>query len=267
MELSIEHVSPAIARRWLELNECNRRLREHTAAQYARDMAAGNWQLKPVAICFDSRGKLGNGQHTLTAIIQSNTTQTIMIARDCTKEQIASMDLGLRRSLTDIAHFVGGDISSRQAAIAKIIVYGIGSMGSHAYSFSETYEAYMAHKTVIDMVCENAPRQSGFSAPVLAVCARAAYSHDHEKVIRFIAVLNTGEIASPNETGAVRLRDFCRSIRSASGSRVLRTEIYNKAKAALDAFLHNRPMQKVYGLSAECFPIPDRVNEHPEEAA
>lgn len=47
MTLTAEMVTPAIAKKWLEQNAGNRRLREPTVEQYARDMMADNWERKP----------------------------------------------------------------------------------------------------------------------------------------------------------------------------------------------------------------------------
>lgn len=46
MTLSVEVVTPAVARRWLDSNTNNRRLRKTVVEQYAADMTSGAWERK-----------------------------------------------------------------------------------------------------------------------------------------------------------------------------------------------------------------------------
>jgi len=260
--LSVEEVTPAVAKRWLGQNDVNRRLRHLKAAEYARDMLSGAWHIKPVAICFDQQGKLGNGQHTLTAIVDSGTTQTLLIARNCTRDQIAVMDLGLKRTISDISLFVGREVTSRQAAIAKVLVWGPGQIPSK--SFAEIWDAYSQHKDVIDTALKGAPKRAGFSAPVLAACARALYTQDHQRIMRFLEIIDTGMVEGPHESAAIRLRDYCMSMRS-TASADARVQTFEKANAALENFLRGQPMSKLYGTSKCPFEIPHTARA--EEAA
>lgn len=253
MDLSVESVTPAVAKRWLSQNDVNRRLRHLKAAEYARDMTANAWHLKPVAICFDQQNKLGNGQHTLTAICDSGKTQTLLIARNCTRDQIAAMDVGLRRTISDISHFVGKEITTRHAAVAKIMVWGPGNIPSK--SFAEVWDAYSDHRHVIDKVLNVAPKRSGFSAPVLAVCATAMYTNEESKIMRFLEIIETGMVDGVHESAAIRLRDYCMSMRSSFGVEQ-RISTFEKAASALDHFLRGEPMTKLYGYTKSPFMVP-----------
>src|SRR5437867_9143900 len=68
MHTVIEQIGPDKAREYLERNNCNRPYKIRTAEQYARDMIAGKWRLKPIPLCFDENGDLINGQHTFHAM-------------------------------------------------------------------------------------------------------------------------------------------------------------------------------------------------------
>lgn len=252
MTLTVEMVSPATAKKWLEQNRGNRRLRQAAVAQYARDMADDNWERKPVAVCFDDTGKLGNGQHTLSAIVSSGLAQELLVARNVPRKAIAMMDRGLTRTLNDVAKFLGEEIDGRRASVARVMVWG--PKVTTGQSFSALLEAYQEHADVIDFVCGIAPRSAGLNASVLAVCAKAAYTHDKEKISRFVHILRTGMAAGDYESAAIRLRDFARSQRAA-GSSAVREELYNKAMSALSHFLEGKPMSKLYGISVDLFPL------------
>lgn len=255
MTLTVELVTPAIAKKWLEQNTGNRRMRQTTLEQYARDMTDGNWERKPVAVCFDDTGLLGNGQHTLSAIAFSGKAQELLVARNVPRKAIAIMDRGLVRTLNDVARFVGADIESRRAGIARILKWGPRDQGGK--SFDELLEAYRDHADVIDMVCNAAPRVAGMNSSMLAVCAKAAYTSDHAKIRRFLEVLRTGMVDGEHESAAIRLRDFGRSLRGAN-SQSLREETYNKTMSALTNFLNGKSMTKLYGTPTDLFPIEAR---------
>lgn len=252
MIMAVETVTPSIARRWLTNNNRNRRMRPHVADQYARDMLAGNWHRKPVAICFDEDGMLGNGQHTLTGIMQSNTAQELLIARNVPRKAIAFMDMGLKRTMADIANFVGEQLENRKASIARVIRWG--PRDTSPKTFDELLDAYRAHDKVIDWVVDHAPAH-GASGSMLAVCAKAAYTCDRMKIQRFLDIIKTGIVDGDHESAAVRLRDFTRSLRGAY-SQAVREEVYNKTMNALSTFLDGRPVSRIYGTATDLFPIP-----------
>jgi hypothetical protein len=251
MTLTVEIVTPALAKKWLEQNTGNRRLREPTVAQYARDMETLHWERKPVAICFLETGALGNGQHTLNAIVRSGRQQELLVARNVPRETIAAMDRGLTRTINDVANFLGAELESRKAGVARLIRYGPRDQGSK--SFNELLDAYQDHADVVDFVCSGTRKTAGMSSAVLAVCAKAAYSQDRDKIQRFMEVLRTGIVRGEHESAAIRLRDFTRSLRGASSPSV-REETYNKTMSALSNFLQGNPMSKLYGTHLDLFP-------------
>lgn len=256
MTLSVVSVTPATATRWLELNSANRRLRPRAVEQYARDMASGKWEPKPSAICFDETNRLRNGQHTLSAIVKSGTTQSLLVARGVPIKSIAVMDIGIHRTLNDIGAMLGFDLySHRSVSVVRVMVFGPADGAQR--SFGELFEAYEFHREAVDFACE-APRLPGLSAAVLAVIARAFYSEDHARLKRFVDVLATG-ISEAHETAAIRLRDFLRGPAYRGASRTIKVEIYNKTQSALRAFLDGRPYTKLYGTAQELFPISDEA--------
>jgi len=255
MTITIELVTPEIAATWLAKNKANRRLRNNAVSAYARAMTNGDWQPKPMAICFTADGYLGNGQHTLSAIIESGASQVFMIARDVPIESIAAMDAGIRRTYNDIAHFVGAKFTSRLGAIAKVIV--LGPQSNEVLLFDEVFSMYQSHKDVIDWVCSlphSGEHRIGNSAAVTGVMARAAHTQDRDRIAEFYAVLKTGIGDGARDSAATRLRDFLRTHTSSSGAG--RVEHYQRTEYALDLFLRYQPMSKLYGTDKELFPIP-----------
>jgi hypothetical protein len=256
MRISVEDVTPAQAAAWLERNVCNRRLRPGVVAQYSRDMLRVVWFYKPTAICFDEDGNLGNGQHTLGAIVQSGTTQRLLIARNVPKDSIAAMDRGVARSIADIAHFLGLDTNRREIAIARIVQFGEAAGSSVAKrSFDELFDAFMSHETPIRWVVSLAPRVKFMAAPMLAVIVRAWYTQDRDRLAEFINVMSTGISNGPEDGAAIRLREVIRSARSFSTNSG-KAELYRKTQTALERFLARADASKLYGTEKELFPVP-----------
>lgn len=253
MTITVEFVSPAIAEKWLGLNTVNRRVRRAYVSMYARMMQQGRWYPKPLAICFDEKGKLGNGQHTLMAIVESGQGQELLIARDVPTTSIAAMDTGLRRSVNDIAHFIGNEMRSKPAAVSRALAFGIGD--TEARSFEELFDTYTEYQDKIDFVCGLCPRQAGFGTAVMTVLVRALFHAPPERIERIIEILKTGLTDGPHEQAAVRLRDHARSHGKAGGNQA-RTDLYRRAEAAVSAFLKGQPITKLYGTEKEVFPLP-----------
>jgi hypothetical protein len=102
--VKIETVTPAMARRWLEGNVDNRRLRETRVVYYARMLTDDEWSLSPDAIAFDDQGVLINGQHRLSAVVVADAPARFIILRGVPAATQEIMDQNLSRSLADQLH-------------------------------------------------------------------------------------------------------------------------------------------------------------------
>lgn len=251
MILTVELVTPEMAADWLLRNVSNRSTRSRVIKLYERAQRSGAWYPKPVAVCFLADGTLGNGQHTLSAIVASGIPQKLLICRNTPPESIAVMDVGLRRTINDVAHFLGSDMSGRKAAIVRILEWG--PRDKEQRSFDELWEAYIRHSEVLDWLESlSVPKVAGLSAIVLAVCARAAYTEDRERIARFIEVLKTGVAEGAAEASAIKVRDLARKVPVGPEGRM---EFYAKAQSGLKMFLDGVSATKIYGFTKEIFPI------------
>jgi hypothetical protein len=247
-------VTPAIAEEFLQKNIVNRPMRLRFVRQYAGDMTNDRWEFKPVAICFDKDGNLGNGQHTLNAIIMADKPQMMLVATHCTKEQIAAMDVGIKRTMTDLSNFLGTDMRRKESAIAKILAFGVEDSQPHSYL--ELYEAYITHEEAIDFACENGKGNiTGLNSSVLAVIAAAWYTENREDLTTFCKIMESGLATESRDATVIRFRDFCRS-NNYGGGKVSRVIAWQKAQAALTAYLQGRSYSKLYGIAKPVFKLP-----------
>ncbi len=63
-------VTPEMAARWLADNPHNRQIRKKRVDELCEKIRSGKWKLSPPIEVFDT-GRLWNGQHRLTAIVQT----------------------------------------------------------------------------------------------------------------------------------------------------------------------------------------------------
>lgn len=64
-------VSPEQAQQWLDGMPSQRRLRKAKVEQLRRQIVDGRWKVLPHGIVFDTEGKLIDGQHRMTALVQA----------------------------------------------------------------------------------------------------------------------------------------------------------------------------------------------------
>lgn len=101
MKVKVTKVTPEIAEQWLRNNKVNRKLRKSRVNAYARDMSSGSWRDAESMIMLDGNGQLLNGQHRLSAIIQSGATVEFVVAEGASSESMEVMDSGAARTTRD----------------------------------------------------------------------------------------------------------------------------------------------------------------------
>jgi hypothetical protein len=127
-------VTPEIAKLWLlEANPYNRKLANATIHKYAAEMSSGNFRYNPSdAICFDRDGRLLNGQHRLTACVESGVSFEAHIVRNCDPASFVVMDSGRGRTAADDAYIAGIPRPRETASVARYLL-------SEKWSFKPSY--------------------------------------------------------------------------------------------------------------------------------
>lgn len=82
LDITLENITGADARAYLELNSQNRKPRKSQLALLKRDLMSGNWRLTHQGIAFGTSGRLLDGQHRLLAIAETNITAPILVFRN-----------------------------------------------------------------------------------------------------------------------------------------------------------------------------------------
>lgn len=119
LDINIEKVTPQRAAELLRGNTINRSLRPKTVKRYARDMTDGHWQESGDPIRLDRKGTLLDGQHRLSAIIESGISQKMVVVNNVDTRSILTMDTGNKRTFSDVLKIQGHTNVMNLAALAR----------------------------------------------------------------------------------------------------------------------------------------------------
>lgn len=135
LELSIEEVTPDIAKEWLEGNTFNRRRSDRLVDFYAEAMLAEEWRLNGEPIIFDGKGRLQNGQHRLWACIEADKSFWTVVVRNAEWDAIYTIDTGRKRSMGDALTLKGEkDVANLAAMLVWVWRFenGVMDMGGRS---------------------------------------------------------------------------------------------------------------------------------------
>lgn len=104
MKTAMQLVTPAMARKWLDSNTDNRRLRPHVVEALRMAWERGEWKATHQGIAFAKNGTLLDGQHRLMFISQlpEESLVPINVTTGCEDDLFGVIDQGTRRTLSDI---------------------------------------------------------------------------------------------------------------------------------------------------------------------
>jgi hypothetical protein len=114
-------ISPEAAGEILEKNPRNRSLRPDYVRQLAGAMRRGEWVVngEPIQIATDST--LLNGQHRLSAVVESGATVSMLVVRGLPANAQKTMDVGTRRTLSDVLALHGERDTTNLAAVLGLL--------------------------------------------------------------------------------------------------------------------------------------------------
>jgi hypothetical protein len=122
IETRVVEYSPEMAERILkERNTTNRKVNKISVNLLSKEMEKGKWVFNGDSIRFNEKGVLIDGQHRLLSIIKSNKSQTIMTITGLDVDTFETIDVGMKRSSSDIMSIYGIEDPTLTASIVKFI--------------------------------------------------------------------------------------------------------------------------------------------------
>lgn len=135
--VSIERITPSIARSMLERNVRNRDLMRFELVSKA--LTSGEWALNGATIVFSDEGVLLDGQHRLTACVKTGVPFDTVVVRGVKGRQQMTMDVGAKRKVADFLKMDGYKDASAVASIGNAIYRAdvLGLESSFTLAFGE----------------------------------------------------------------------------------------------------------------------------------
>jgi hypothetical protein len=100
-------ITPTIAKLMLRRNPDNRNIRAGKLAGYKADLESGRWTLNGEPIVISKGGLLNDGQHRLTAVVETGVPMKALIVFGVSRSSRLTLDQGIDRKLVDILHMGG----------------------------------------------------------------------------------------------------------------------------------------------------------------
>lgn len=107
----------------LESNTHNRALNSRRVDGFAGAMARGEWEFNGDAVRISESGVLQDGQHRLAAVVQSGIARTFVVVSGLPDSAQETMDLGSKRSVSDVLKLRGEQNCPALAAGLRLLYW------------------------------------------------------------------------------------------------------------------------------------------------
>lgn len=163
------HVTPELAREWLQKNTRNRPLSKPYVRELKEDLLTGRWKETHQGVGFDTNGALVDGQHRLHAIAESGVPAWLPVTRGLDPSVFEVIDQVRKRTAAQILTMEGvSKDAPRYAAMARSIL--TITRKAPRVSNTEAVQYAVEHQATLSKYLGVARK---FSAPVGAAFAWA----------------------------------------------------------------------------------------------
>lgn len=135
MQTTLETITPEKATAWLKLNTANRPINRKHVKNLAAAIRKGQWMVNGETIKFSTYGKLIDGQHRLSACVQSASPFDSLVARQVDPSAISTVDCGKARQASHHLAMIGVPNATKIAAALKLVAgYERGSINYQGHT-------------------------------------------------------------------------------------------------------------------------------------
>lgn len=121
IESKITTITPQDAEKILSMNPENRRISGSSVNALVRDMKAGRFLFNGDSIRIREDGVLADGQHRLTACVQSGIPFETILITGLPKDTVTTIDTGRKRTIGDILTITGSGHGNHLAATVRTL--------------------------------------------------------------------------------------------------------------------------------------------------
>lgn len=256
-------IGPELAEQWLGKNSRNRPLKRDKIEMYARDIAAGRWQVTGESIKFGIDGRLLDGQNRLHAVIRAGKPITSLVVWGVCPDAQDVMDSGVPRSASDALSMSGVTNAKRVAAAARLAMAQEAGLTYKSVKFTNTeIQTWIMENldiTEAHLVFGKDMNLIPLLPAVKIYCAWRFVRLDADAATEFFTQLATGVgITESSPILALRRRLMGDYGRLRAGN-VAAEEAVNAVFRTWNAWRQGRPMERIIGVSRAGVQIPDLV--------
>ncbi len=204
-------VTPELAQAWLTKRApFQRSISQSTVAKYAAEMRKGAWQFVPnLVISLTPDGFILDGQHRLSAVVQSGIAQRFMVHFDGDQSHFSVIDRGRLRSpiqlaaMADCEFNLGHHVSAVNALLWNPAVVTSFKDSSWQTEIGDVLHYFAPELTVVfppGMPGGSYFRHGALRGALLRMAL--AYPNDHQKIQDFLGIL-TSNNSNPDYSHAV----------------------------------------------------------------
>jgi hypothetical protein len=245
-------VTPDLAFEWLTKNcSINRRLRPTHVSYLASEMTQKRWRPDhPDAILFDKDGELTQGQHRMSAVVESGEEVWMRVETGTEPSLYQYLDSGLIRTLDDRVKLMGNAAENR---IVVSLVNFFRKKHSptrskiNKTSPEEAHDIYEQHKKAMDYIASSYRPIRGISKVQVMAAAVEYFEIDAAKCREFMDTLFS--VTGEGECQQARvLRDYV--LRHLGTNRMLgkssdKMDLYRNTVSAMKAHAAGRTIARV----------------------
>lgn len=282
LKVSVEIISPSSAKQYLARNfEDNRKLSPKNVARHVSSMLKGSWLISTDCIGFDTLGRLVNGQHRLTAVVQSDTSQPFIVVRNLPVRSAQVLDLGKKRMMDERLCIAGKTLSRTLCSVVRntLTCYTDNYIGTIKYTEQHdddlVFSVYEKHSEFFNTLEQlNLCRPAFFASAAAKIYAEmrfynmkkgldptsTIYAHTmspFDRAIHFVQLaLHGGSELAPTDfnfdTAAIRLKEL-RDTRKAQNKHWSTITEYRLTVSAAFSFMVGKPVRAIRPVQKDPF--------------
>jgi hypothetical protein len=213
-----------------------------------RSMIDGKWRLTHQGVALYKNGDIADGQHRLTAIVETGISCTMPIFKELDNDidTVLAIDCGKNRTVKDGAAISGSSITAADNTLAKGFEFGYTSPFPKL-SHSESYDLVIEHIDKIEAVNRMLKGScKGITIAGVKVAIGILWEsnrHREADIKSFCKTLVSGEYETDVMINAVRLRNKLLTDKYNSGA--LRDKAYLMTIYALNKTLEGTKIERI----------------------
>jgi uncharacterized protein YerC/hydrogenase maturation factor len=122
MHSEVQLITPEKAAQLLLINTNNRHLTRSNVDFFAKQLRNGEWMLTHQGIAITKSGKLADGQHRLTAVVETGIPAQMLVTTGLDDNAFAVLDTGRARRASDVLSIQNGKQANVAASAVKLYI-------------------------------------------------------------------------------------------------------------------------------------------------